>query len=194
MARGTIEKEKLRHIHEHAVETEDERSIRNAHVQMKYKRKAKVDGGNLVLASRIKKVMASKAPVTSAFGNTGIGGEPQIPQLSAEEAEKVREALSGLDGHVLLAMMTGQFDFYGCIREVLDEKLKADPESESEEKTEDEYADFGMSSDEASRGASGDHDGYDPEADLAPSDDDEPKTEDEEPESDDDDLNDNEKR
>lgn len=117
MAKGTIDKEQLRHIQKHAAES-DEDKIRNAYQKMKYRRPTRVEGGNLVLSARLKKRMAEMK--TQAWG---FPPDTKL-ELSQEQLDALRSAFEGLDGHTLLALMTGQLDFYGIVREVLDKKLR----------------------------------------------------------------------
>lgn len=119
MPRSQIDPNMLARIQKALVEHPEE-AINGAHSAMRYKRKSRVEGGNLILQARRKRFEA-----TAAIGDTGMGmlAEPQMEPATPEELEQVNAALKSIDGTVLLKMMTGTIDYYGLIRKALEEIL-----------------------------------------------------------------------
>jgi hypothetical protein len=119
MPRSQIDPNMLARIQKALVEHPEE-AIKGAHSAMRYKRKSRIEGGNLILQARRKRF---ETTADSVGAGIGMNIEPQMDPATPEELEQVSAALKSIDGTVLLKMMTGVIDYYGLIRKALEEIL-----------------------------------------------------------------------
>lgn len=122
MPHKQIDPQQLATIQKALVEHPEE-SIKGAHSAMRYKRRPRVESGNLVLQARRKKV-ATEA-VNAASVGIGLGLAPEIEPATPEEIAEIEAAMLSLGGSTLLKMLVGAVDYYGIIRKSL-EKILAD--------------------------------------------------------------------
>lgn len=126
MPRSQIDPEQLARIQKALIEHPEE-AIKGAHSAMRYKRKSRIEGGNLVLARRKKTV------VSEAAAGMGMPLNQDLDPATPEEVEQIMSALKTLSGTTLLKMMTGTVDYYGMIRKALEEILADSTDSNSGE-------------------------------------------------------------
>ncbi len=125
MPRSRIDPNMLVRIQKALIEHPEE-AIKGAHSAMRYKRKSRIEGGNLVLARRKRTVVAE------AVGIETPKGPPDMEPATPEEVEQIMSALKTLSGTTLLKMMTGTLDYYGMIRKALEEILAESTDSNND--------------------------------------------------------------
>lgn len=119
MPRGIVEKDLLRHIHQYASSLNED-DIRNAYQKMRYKRKARIKNGNLVLEARLKKYMSK---INGQYVDLSTTEQKNDLVLSQKQFDDLRTALENLDCHTLLVLLMGNFNLHEMLKQVLNHKI-----------------------------------------------------------------------